>query len=667
MIPVVFDNCRGWLHPRTEAGASRLRVGGARRGVVICGAHGFEDLCSRSSMRLLAEELSARGLPTLRFDWRGTADSEGDGEGPHRVALWLGNVGDAARKLVEMTGVDEIVLIGLRLGALLALEAARDIAPVRLVLLAPPASGRALKRELEVMSRIFQGKPGAAEDAGFDGVSAAGFRISRQTLDDLALVGSRRFSGAKDCATLVLTQNPDGSPLADKLRDMGADVTISPFEGYAEMMCDPTAALPPMKAIARIADFVAEGAPTPRVHPESLAGNSNPHPEERHRDRACAISISSAQVGQARRGEGASRRMAKARNTGSCFETALSAPPQHEGSGFQTRFRRDSQDEDSSFRPGALNEGPSKAVDPAVLSTDAWREEAALFGADNRLVGIFCQRAAGERRSSAVIFLNSGGVYHIGWARMFVDMARRLAANGVASLRMDLSGVGDSRSTLAPDRAPLFDRSLTQDVEAAIDWLFARGVRDVSLFGACSGAYQAFHAAIHDRRVTRIALVNQSCFVYGPTYAMQIEAWRRTKAADVTMKLADAESLDDCETKGARALLFSLAKKVVKAGLVRATDATFAIRRRVPGLNLVERWFGELSARGAQVLLVYSENDPGLAELERHLGARSHARTPLPGVRTAMIADADHEMTPRAARIALSETLDAFVAGREAA
>ena len=53
LIPVVFDNCRGWLHPPTEVGTSR-------RGVIVCGAHGFEDLCSRSSLRLLAEELSAR-------------------------------------------------------------------------------------------------------------------------------------------------------------------------------------------------------------------------------------------------------------------------------------------------------------------------------------------------------------------------------------------------------------------------------------------------------------------------------------------------------------------------------------------------------------------------------------------------------------------------------
>ena len=582
MIPVVFDNCRGWLHE-----------GASSRGVVLCGAHGFEDLCARSSLRLLAEEISSRGIPVLRFDWRGTADSEGDGEAPHRVATWLGNIGEAARKLVETTGVTEVALVGLRLGALLALEAARDILPARLVLLAPPASGKALGREIEVMSRIFQGKPGAAEDRDFDGVSSAGFRISRATLNDLALVGSRRFSGANSGKALLLTQHAEGSPLAEKMRAAGGDVTSEVFEGYAEMMCDPTASLPPMAAIRRIADFLAEGAAVPD---SVIASRTRSNPEPEH-------------------------------ESGSLYS------PRNDG----------------------------------VLSTDLWREEAAQFGPDGRLVGIYCTRAAGERRNKAVVFLNSGGVYHIGWARMFVDMARQLAGSGVASLRMDLRGVGDSLSPAGPSRAPLYEASLREDVEAAIDWLFERGITDVSLFGACSGAYQAFHAAIEDRRVKKIALVNAGCFVYGATQAFQIEAWRRTKAADMSMKLASAETEGDHAPRGARALLFQLAKKVVKTGLAQATDASFAFRRAVPGMNSVERWFGELSSRGSEVLLVYSENDPGLAELERHLGAKGRQSEPMPGVRTAMIPGSDHELTPQAARRILGEALDAFVGDDRAA
>ncbi len=100
---------------------------------------------------------------------------------------------------------------------------------------------------------------------------------------------------------------------------------------------------------------------------------------------------------------------------------------------------------------------------------------------------------------------------------------------------------------------------------------------------------------------------------------------------------------------------------------VRSVPATFAIRRAVPGLNTVERWFSELSARGSEVLLVYTENDPGLAELERHLGARSRDAKPLPGVSTTLIAGSDHELTPESARQALGRALGDFVADRRAA
>ena len=59
--------------------------------------------------------------------------------------------------------------------------------------------------------------------------------------------------------------------------------------------------------------------------PQSLAENSIPHPEERLK--------------------GASRRVAEARNTGSCFETPAAQAPQHEGFGSAANFRSDSQDE----------------------------------------------------------------------------------------------------------------------------------------------------------------------------------------------------------------------------------------------------------------------------------------------------------------------------------
>src|SRR5271168_1578528 len=68
-VPIVFGGCFGWYHP-----------GRGDLGVVLCGPHGYEDLCVHRHWRGLAQDLSRHGLPTLRFDYPGTGDSAEDDE-----------------------------------------------------------------------------------------------------------------------------------------------------------------------------------------------------------------------------------------------------------------------------------------------------------------------------------------------------------------------------------------------------------------------------------------------------------------------------------------------------------------------------------------------------------------------------------------------------------
>jgi pimeloyl-ACP methyl ester carboxylesterase len=144
---------------------------------------------------------------------------------------------------------------------------------------------------------------------------------------------------------------------------------------------------------------------------------------------------------------------------------------------------------------------------------------------------------------------------------MHVEMTRELARSGIASLRFDLAGIGDSLA--AETGAPLLYGALSDDIAAAIDWLEKRGIRDLTVFGSCSGAYQAFHAAISDRRIKRIALVNQLCFVWGPAYAVQLETWRRTKAADVAARNnARNDAIAALSARGLMARLMPRAKQL---------------------------------------------------------------------------------------------------------
>ncbi|MFX8848546.1 hypothetical protein ABTM68_19785, partial [Acinetobacter baumannii] len=67
MIGVSFGRCQGWYHPSEGA-----------RAVLICQPQGFEDLCARKSLRVLAERLAGVGMPVLRYDAPGCADADGD-------------------------------------------------------------------------------------------------------------------------------------------------------------------------------------------------------------------------------------------------------------------------------------------------------------------------------------------------------------------------------------------------------------------------------------------------------------------------------------------------------------------------------------------------------------------------------------------------------------
>ncbi len=100
------------------------------------------------AFRHLADRLAAQGLDTLRFDYRGTGDSYG-AAAEASVAGWLDDIGSAIEELQSITGCRRIGLVGLRLGASLAAEAAVQRREVdRVVLWKPVTSGPSYLSEL---------------------------------------------------------------------------------------------------------------------------------------------------------------------------------------------------------------------------------------------------------------------------------------------------------------------------------------------------------------------------------------------------------------------------------------------------------------------------------------------------------------------------------------
>ena len=113
---------------------------------------------------------------------------------------------------------------------------------------------------------------------------------------------------------------------------------------------------------------------------------------------------------------------------------------------------------------------------------------------------------AGARGSGrpGVILINAGFLHRVGPNRMNVSIARKLAAAGFASLRMDLSGLGDSMSGSA---AAQDHEIVAEDLDRAMAFMQAElGLDRFVLVGLCSGAYDTARKAIADERV--VGLVN---------------------------------------------------------------------------------------------------------------------------------------------------------------
>lgn len=105
-----------------------------------------------------------------------------------------------------------------------------------------------------------------------------------------------------------------------------------------------------------------------------------------------------------------------------------------------------------------------------------------------------------------VVVVVGGPQYRAGSHRQFVQLARALAAQGVACLRFDARGMGDSEG-----RFTSFEQ-LGPDIAAAIDTLLAEApaVKRVVLWGLCDGASAAL-LYLHERpdpRVAGLALAN---------------------------------------------------------------------------------------------------------------------------------------------------------------
>jgi pimeloyl-ACP methyl ester carboxylesterase len=217
----------GVLH-RPEAAAQNL-------GLVLCAPFAEEQKQGYRVLVELARRLTADGVPCLRFDYRGTGDSEG----PFTDFTLTGAAADirrAAEFLRQETTVERVGLVGLRLGGSLAWRAAVEGLETACVVLWQPIVDGALFYKLNLRRMLIRqmmtaGKAEGERAAEEGTIDLDGFVARRSMCEELKEVDLS--SGERpECPVLVCQFAHSSEPtseLAGLVERLGPDDRFLPL------------------------------------------------------------------------------------------------------------------------------------------------------------------------------------------------------------------------------------------------------------------------------------------------------------------------------------------------------------------------------------------------------------------------------------------------------
>lgn len=125
------------------------------------------------------------------------------------------------------------------------------------------------------------------------------------------------------------------------------------------------------------------------------------------------------------------------------------------------------------------------------------------------LFSIVSEPVSPARGMATLILSNTGGVHHIGGHRLYVQLARHLAARGHRVLRLDLSGLGDSAPREGEPADVVYGRRAVDDLALALRQATTRWPDGVpQLMGLCAGAYHALRLAVNQPGAAQCLVVN---------------------------------------------------------------------------------------------------------------------------------------------------------------
>lgn len=277
------------------------------------------------------------------------------------------------------------------------------------------------------------------------------------------------------------------------------------------------------------------------------------------------------------------------------------------------------------------------------------------------LFGVLTREEGAAAARPAVLMLNSGSVHNIGPNRLWVQLARRWAFQGLTVLRLDISGIGDSPACAGAEENVVYTPHAGADIAAALAYLRREvGATECHVMGLCSGGYHALKAAMAGQYMASALMINPLTF-----------NWKEG---------SDMSELKDYEVSGLavkfRRQLFTatpwkklLRRKVnlrivAKVAWLRLWSFVYphmlelARALHIPFKHDLARELAGVAKREIRLKFVFAQDAPGFELLEREGGRAVHRMVRRHQATLDFVPGADHTFTRLAARERLVALLD---------